>query len=287
MRRVCFAAATVAATIGFCSVASAADLPTKAPAYKTPVAVPYNWTGWYVGGNVGYARARSDYDLDYSDANAPFGGGSLQTVPRTAGTGSLSRSGAIGGLQVGYNQQFNQLVLGLEADFSFSSLKSSSDFNGNFPNFPGCGSTFCGGAIAVTTSIQNDWIATLRPRLGVAVDRFLVYVTGGLAIGDLKFAQVNTWQHPLFPSGISSDVTSISKVNVGWTIGGGAAYTIDGKWSVRAEYLYTDLGSVSATTSTNILAPAPFTPSTFSHSADFRASTVRVGLDYKFGGPGI
>ena len=156
MRRVCFAAATVAATIGFCSVASRRRLAeTKAPAYKTPVAVPYNWTGWYVGGNVGYARARSDYDLDYSDANAPFGGGSLQTVPRTAGTGSLSRSGAIGGLQVGYNQQFNQLVLGLEADFSFSSLKSSSDFNGNFPNFGGCGSTFCGGTIAVTTSSRT------------------------------------------------------------------------------------------------------------------------------------
>ena len=271
--------------LGVLSVGSvgaiAADLPVKAPSIVAPP--PFSWTGFYVGGNVGYAWGKSDYSLTYpTNGAAPPDFSTafpvIQAAPGIAGTGSLSPKGFVGGIQAGYNFQSGGIVFGFEADFSGSSLKKTSVLNTIFP--PGLGNVFSGQPLNVTTSIQNDWLATIRPRLGVAVDRALFYVTGGLAVGDVKYSQSNNWQSTI-PSNVT-DVGSVSKTKIGWTAGAGAAYAFGNNWSVRAEYLYTDLGSVSTTNQVFVGGPANPPANTFVHSANLRINTVRFGVDYKF-----
>src|SRR5262245_24659799 len=120
--------ATVSA-VAFAQIASAADLPRKAPAYAPPPPV-YNWTGWYVGLNAGATWGHSDVNSAFS---CPGPGSCFYSNPlnlaafSAAGTGSLSDTGFIGGIQTGYNWQSGNLVAGVEADFnSFNFHKSSS-----------------------------------------------------------------------------------------------------------------------------------------------------------------
>jgi outer membrane immunogenic protein len=131
----------------------AADLP-PAPSYKAPVMAPmvgYNWTGFYVGANVGGGFANTT--ATSTALNIPFA-----TI-----NGKLN--GVIGGGEVGYNYQYTNWVFGVEADFQGSSERAS-----------GAG---------VTESFP--WFGTVRGRIGFTpVDRWLVYATGGLAYGELK-----------------------------------------------------------------------------------------------------
>ena len=106
----------VISTVATMSMASAADLPTKGPAYAPPEAAPYNWTGSYVGGHFGYAWGSDPIDLTpgtaFPTGTVPF---SLADNPR----------GVLGGIQYGTNWQFNRFVLGWDSDFSFSDIKRS------------------------------------------------------------------------------------------------------------------------------------------------------------------
>jgi outer membrane immunogenic protein len=284
-RRLSFAIIAAVSSVALAQIASAADLPRKAPPQAPPAA--FSWTGWYVGGNVGYTWGHSDYSLDYAntgigvppDFSLAFP--SIQAAPRAAGTGSLSPDGVIGGLQAGYNAQFGQMLLGIEADISASGLRESSTFNTTFP--AGFANIYSGFPINVTTSIKNTWLATFRPRLGWALDRTLFYVTGGLAVGQVKYEQTNNWQNS-FPgaNGNIFDVVSISKTKAGWTVGGGVAHAFNDNWSIRAEYLYTDLGTVSSQTLTAIDPGLSPTLTAFSHAANLTTNTVRIGFDYKF-----
>src|ERR1700686_2745439 len=111
MHRFRFAALAAVAVFGFASVASAADLPVKAPAYKGPVAVLPNWTGFYVGGNVGYSRG--DWEATSNQAVYNF----------ESKTDSPKVDGWLGGLQAGYNWQNGQWVYGIETDFQWTGEK--------------------------------------------------------------------------------------------------------------------------------------------------------------------
>ncbi|WP_315807164.1 MULTISPECIES: outer membrane protein [unclassified Bradyrhizobium] len=173
-----------------CAGANAADLPAntyKAPAYMQPAPAPFSWTGFYVGANVGGG---------FTGANAysNFGGG--------AG-GKLS--GAIGGLQAGYNYQLSPMfVVGIENDLAFGNLSHKADL--------------------VSPEISVPWLSTGRARAGIAVldSRLLLYSTAGLAAGELKDGPVH-------------------KMKMGWVAGGGAEWAFAPKWSARLEYLYIDL----------------------------------------------
>jgi len=199
--------------------ASAADIqrrqvmPAKAPMYMAP---PYNWTGFYVGINGGGAWGSSDF-------SAPFP------------TGSFDLSGGLVGGTVGYNWQMGQFVFGVEGDLDWSNIR---------------GSTACGGTSCET---KNDWLGTARGRLGYAFDRFLPYVTGGAAFGNIK-------------TNIPG-VGSTSDTNVGWTVGGGIEAAIAGPWTAKVEYLYVDLGRGG---------------SILGSDAKFNANVVRAGLNYRF-----
>jgi outer membrane immunogenic protein len=117
----------------------------------------------------------------------------------------------------------------------------------------------CG--IALTCETSNTYLATGRARLGYAFDRFLPYLTGGVAYGDIKADIAPTGQ-------------SASKAKLGYTFGAGIEYAFLGNWTAKAEYLYVDLGSFD----TGIAAVPPI-------SVDFKESIVRAGINYKFSGP--
>ena len=153
MRRTLLAFATAglvgAGLAGIATAASAADIrqPTyKAPPAAVPVATVYNWTGFYVGGHIGYGWG----DKDWTDTTGLFGL-------------SHQTDGFLGGGQIGFNYQIGQFVAGIEGDFSWTGLKGETS------------------TLASTFTSEVDWTSTLTGRLGFAWDRFLVYGKGGFA----------------------------------------------------------------------------------------------------------
>jgi len=217
MKKLLLASAGILA-IGVVS-ASAADIqrrapmPSKAPVYVAP---PYNWTGFYVGLYGGGGFGRSDFSPPIS-------------------SGTFNTSGAVAGGTVGYNYQMGQAVLGIEGDGGWSNIRGSAP------------------CIGTTCETRNNWLSTVRGRLGWAVDRFMPYVTGGAAFGDIKTSVAG--------------VGGASTTKAGWTAGGGVEAAITGPWSVKAEYLYVDLGRGS---------------SVLGSDAKFQSHIVRAGLNYRF-----
>jgi outer membrane immunogenic protein len=278
MRRVMRNTSLTVAAIGLlASQASAADLNRPAYVYKAvPPPVPvFTWTGFYVGGNAGYA---------WSDASTfPLTG--TQGIPPPAGVGILSaqnlgiypftssvgQNGAIGGFQAGYNWQFNWLVTGIEADFDFASQRGSSNFAGSTTVF----------SDAASISRSLDDLGTLRARIGFAADRTLFYATGGLAYGLSKLGYSAAISNPPNNAGLGSNATSTWQA--GWTVGGGIEYALWDHWSVKAEYLYYDLGTQSTTI---VGVPAPggtlFNNWTATTTVRNNGNIVRAGLNYKF-----
>lgn len=257
--------------------ASAADLPVKAPALAH-----YNWTGFYVGANLGWSFGRSS--TDYTIAGLPFG------------STSQRMDGILGGLQAGYNWQNGRGVFGLEADIQATGQKGNSSLTDFIPGTPGTPAIPCifidgpntpcqpgtgipaiPGIPAITglVTYQNKlpWFGTFRGRIGFTpAERWLVYATGGLAYGEVETVESLT-------VGGASVALNTSAIRLGWTVGGGVEAAIRDGWTARIEYLYIDLGSVADT----LVGIAPITPvATRSHVTD---NIVRVGVNYRWGGP--
>lgn len=250
--------------------AMAADLEVKAPVYKAPVMAPvYNWSGFYVGGNLGYSFGHAS--TDWTIAGVPVG------------STSQNMDGILGGLQAGYNWQSSNWVLGLEADIQATGQQGSSSIADSISTttttnpclpFASCPTTTTTTTTAALTNQEKlPWFGTLRGRLGLTPsDRWLVYATGGLAYGEIDTNGTLT-------VGVASTAVSINTTRVGWTVGGGIEGALWDNWTAKLEYLYIDLGSV-ANTYTGI---GPFTPiTTNTHVTD---NIVRVGINYRFGGP--
>lgn len=266
MRRFLFAAFATASTITLSQIALAADLPRKAPA-PVPAPMVYNWTGWYVGINAGGAWGKSDVSLLASGTQ--FTAADIAILGANASHG-LDFSGFTGGGQIGYNWQFNNSWLfGIETDFNYVGL-SETVSNGPFAGAAGFITAIS------TASVKTDWLFTLRPRLGFTANNWLFYVTGGLAVGNVKFAQ-----SIFFPTTASNNTGSVSDTKAGWTVGGGAEVALAGNWTAKLEYLYVDLGSVDFNTVNSLVGAT----ASMAHSADLRENIVRVGLNYRFGGP--
>jgi outer membrane immunogenic protein len=232
----------------------------------------FSWTGFYVGLNAGGAWGRSNAT---TTTIAPVGGFFVPTSPPAiaiAGAQRINNSGFTGGLTAGYNWQTSNIVFGLESDFNYLGLRSSSRASGIYP----CCAPF---GFTVNSSVASDWLITLRPRVGFTAQNWLFYVTGGLAVANLKGAFGFTETTVL-----GTESASISSTRTGWTAGAGAEYALARGWSLKAEYLYVDLGSIT-TTSSNFSAPGfTFPTNVFTHSADLHENIVRVGLNYKIGG---
>jgi outer membrane immunogenic protein len=256
--------------------AIAADMAVKAP---PPALAPvYSWTGWYVGLNAGAAWGHSDVNSAFS---CPGPGSCFYSNPlnvaafSAAGTGSLSDTGFIGGIQTGYNWQSGKLVAGVEADFDSFSFHKSNSVGGLVP-VPLAGESFL-----VATEVRTDWLFTARGRFGWALaPGYFFYGTGGLALSEIKVA--NSFANTLTAAfDAVAGASSSSTTKAGWTVGVGIEAALSGNWTVKAEYLYVDLGSLSTTLVTNI--------PTFNQvgdvmttSANLRANIARAGVNYRF-----
>ncbi len=249
------------------SVASSA-LAFISPALAAPVNAPivgvYNWTGCYVGANVGYSWGRAHGDINSNTFGAL---GMPNPFPV-----SLNPDGVIGGGQVGCNRQFdNRWVLGLEADFQGSAEKRSASFSNPFVIGEG-------GVVNQTIEAKIQWFGTVRGRAGFLISpTLMLYGTGGLAYGKTSIsdnisAVVNT---PGGPISLAS-VIGASQTRVGWTLGAGVEGALfDWKnWTWKVEYLYVDLGSMSGSGVDPIAGP-------YSWNARFTDNILRVGLNFK------
>jgi outer membrane immunogenic protein len=210
------------ALLGLLATANAADLPRRYGPPPQPVYVPvYNWTGFYIGINGGGAWGDSKWDS----------------------VGNFDVSGWMVGGTVGYNWQVYQWVFGLEGDADWTNISGSTS-----------------AACAFGCNTKNTWLATVRGRVGYSFDRFLPYITGGLAVGNIKPSQ------PGFAGADDS--------NAGWTLGGGLEFVIAGNWTAKAEYLYVNLGKFNC----GLGCGNGFNPDNVS----FTTHLVRGGVNFRF-----
>jgi outer membrane immunogenic protein len=245
----------------------AADLAVKAPIYKAAAVPVYNWTGCYVGGNVGYGWGRSKGDIDIPGLDTLF-----PPLP-TSNSISSNPQGAIGGVQIGCDQQINdKWVLGFEADIQASGQRANRTF-----------STFNIGGEGITGRVDSElrWFGTVRGVAGLLVTpTVMLYGTGGLAYGNASVSSAIAATNLGPPNGTA--VLSSSANLVGYTVGAGAtgAFPNSNNWTWKLEYLYVDLGSFSAA-GTNALLLGPF-----NYSTKVTDNILRVGVNYRFGGWG-
>jgi outer membrane immunogenic protein len=217
----CFAAALGLLVFAAVAPATAADLPRAMP-YKAPAYVnAYNWTGFYLGINGGGAWGDSRWN-GLGIKNSPSGG-------------------MVGGT-AGYNWQGvgSPWVFGIEGDVDWTDISDS---------------VACAGFICQT---KNNWLGTVRGRVGYAWDRFLPYFTGGVAFGDIKAT--------------IAPFAGNSSTNAGWTVGAGVEGVIVGNWTAKLEYLYVDLGDTTC---------GAFTCGAATN-VDLTTNVVRAGVNYRF-----
>jgi outer membrane immunogenic protein len=271
MKKFLLAVASVGSVILGPASVQAADL--AAQYTKAPMMAPaYNWTGFYVGGNVGGQWGSADPTT--STVFDPPGYFAASSVPaiNAVGAQGVNSSSVTGGLTAGYNWQVNHAVLGLEGDINYFGVKGSATASAVYPCCAPTGFT-------VSSQVSADWLATIRGRIGfLAAPTWLLYATGGAAIAEVKgnFNFTDTFA-------AATESAAFRDTRLGWTAGVGTEYAVGGGWSLKAEYLYVDLGR-STVTSTNLLGGA-FPTNVFTHSVDLKSNIVRVGVNYKFGGP--
>ncbi|MCZ8163778.1 MAG: porin family protein [Beijerinckiaceae bacterium] len=230
-----------------------------------PVAVK-NWTGAYLGGNIGYAFGSSDI----ADTIGTPGFVGLIPGGIVPGQLRLRREGVIGGVQAGYNIQTGSFVLGLETDIQILDAGKSASFTGN----PVLGTP-------LTTSARSrlEYLGTLRGRVGyLATENVLLYVTGGLAYGGVDSrASVNGVLAPAL-----SWNGSKSEVKAGYALGAGAEYRLTANWSIKGEYLYYDLGRQTVRTTPNAAAAAAVPGVVYDARIKTSGQIIRAGLNYAF-----
>ncbi|MDH7784457.1 outer membrane immunogenic protein [Ochrobactrum sp. 19YEA23] len=209
--------------------AKAADAVVEQEPAPVVVAPTFTWNGAYIGGQVGYGWGKSNFS------------GDLYTY------GDVKPDGFLGGLYAGYNFDLgNNVVLGIDGDVTYNDVSKGIDiYNGDL----------------AVGSFDNKlrWSGAVRARAGYAFDRFLPYIAGGVAFGDVKNS-----------GSIGGVGFSESKTLTGWTIGGGVDYAATDNLILRLEYRYTDYGDKDINFGD------------LSVKNDFKTNEVRLGVAYKF-----
>jgi len=245
------------ATVGvvaMATTASAADLPArmpvKAPAYVAPL---YNWTGFYIGGHVGWARV--DLGQTLLTAVGPF----------AAGT-SLGGSddGFTYGGQIGFNYQVGAWVFGIEGELSGVDIGASGTATGVVLGVP----------VTINGSTGVDWIASVTGRVGYAfgpMGNVLVYGKGGIAWMDWSACASGVIGGVAFAAGCGGGTET------GWTLGAGLEWGFAPNWSAKIEYQYYDFGDQRVGFVGGPLAGTAI-------NTDLSTQSVKIGVNYRFGG---
>jgi outer membrane immunogenic protein len=216
-----------------------AGVPSPQPSVmptKAPPALAYNWSGFYVGADLGAAGGSFSSDpfgFSATPAVAPPGLG-FAGLPNI-GLGGTASPGVIGGGQLGYNWQISRFVVGFEGDVQGASLQQSA----TALMFITCGLSTC--ASAPGTATARDLVqGSLRARLGYTFERWLVYGTGGWATADVQITSAPT--AAATPGFFGATTSTNREILNGWTIGAGFDYAFTDMISLGAEYRHTDFG---------------------------------------------
>lgn len=238
------------------TAAQAADLATKTYT-KAPVAPAFSWTGFYIGAEAGYGWAKNDFSNSYDP---------LFPTTLSSADAHFNLDGGMVGGQIGYNYQFNNIVVGVEADAAWADISGSGSY------FNGVASSCIQSNDPCNSKI--DALGTITARLGVAFDRILVYAKGGAAWASVSHSAGNTdVLFPAFSYHADADTT-----RWGWTVGGGVEYAFTNNWSAKIEYNYIDLGSYDVSFN--------FVPGTFINpyvaTVDQSVQVLKAGVNYRF-----
>jgi outer membrane immunogenic protein len=238
---------SVLAAAAFSPFAHAADLPV--PAAPAPVnyyrPALYDWTGLYLGGNIGAGFMRDN-------ATQWFGAPANAAIGNIVGNIPVNPVGALGGGQVGFNYEFAPWVVGVEAMWS-GAVSMSSTSNVSAPASPS-------GTLSLTDNLF--WLASVTGRVGYAHDDVLFYVKGGGAWESVKYQEAVVGVAPL---------QSITDTRSGWTAGAGIEYGLTENFSAKLEYDYYDFG----TQNYNFNLGTPLSISSQVHQ-------VLAGINYRF-----
>jgi outer membrane immunogenic protein len=238
------------------AVVSIFVLTASASAQQAPRAL-FNWSGFYLGAQVDYSRGRGDVESYYTLNPALF------TTP-------IDLDGWGGGLRGGYDTRSGNWIAGLVGDLSLT------NFNGDgfVGPFVPVGGGLAGGSFH-DVSQKVSAFGTLRARAGVLIaEQVLGFVSGGLAFGRL-----NLDSHTFLGPAITNFVASETKWKAGWTVGGGAEWSVGAGWSFVAEYLYYDLGTTPV--AANSVPPGA---GQFANRWRSDGHLFRFGVNYRFGG---
>jgi outer membrane immunogenic protein len=260
------------------TVASAADMAPRYTKAPPPIVEVWTWDKFYVGVNGGYSWGRSDTSgTFYNNVTG------VQLSPTQSG--NINLDGWVFGGQIGKNWQFNNWVVGLEADGQWTNEKGGRNFTCVTGPVGGACSTITGGplaGVAPTTTFDQEisWFATFRPRVGALVTpSALLYVTGGLAVAGIKTnGVISGFTAGQVPTSVA---WSNDQTKWGWVIGAGLEARLGGNWTGKIEGLYMDYGSVSSS-------PALITSSPqlrFDYTSKVTDVVLRAGVNYHFGGP--
>ena len=234
----------------------AADMAIKAPygAAPVPYVAAYNWTGFYVGGEIGGGWATEQVTVVTNNAGASFPPGTVLNP--------VNDSGILGGIYGGYNYQINQIVLGVDGDYTWARLTGSardiSSVNGN----------------TAAESNAVNWISTVTGRLGYAANNWLFFAKGGWASAGFGASSVTTT-----PAGAFSGMTTSSETRNGWIAGGGVEWGLAAHWSAKLEYDYVKFNTAVFNVTDVTAAGAVSNPE---RSATSSLNMLKAGLAYRF-----
>lgn len=252
MKKILIAGAALVALIGTPALAAKKHA-TQDPPPPVPV---WNWTGFYIGPNVGFGWS----SLAFTGFNT-FGGIPLPTFASTT-----PGSGFFAGGQAGFNYEFwSNWVVGIEADGEWSNINGTS--------------TLTAGAISSTNTSKLADFGTVRGRLGYAFNNVLLYGTGGWAWGN--GTTTSTITSPFSVTASSSAFLS------GWAAGGGIEWGFLPNWTVKLEYLYLQFGGIPGTFNfgnVNVCDTPCVQPLVGHATASLSLNTVRIGVNYLFNG---
>jgi len=258
--------------------AAAADMPLKAPPVPVPV---WTWDGWYLGANAGYSWAHwgsiSLFNNNFPVNSGPPAVGPIGTAFTNVADPNVN--GWVGGLHAGRNWQFQNWVVGLEGDFSWSGERRHLD--GSSVTVIPVGGTVVTIVDAELNTWKLQWFSTMRGRLGWANDGWLAYVTGGAAVGRAQYEHTSAVTATVTAGGVSVSATNVnvvseSKTKWGYSAGGGIEKAFSPSWIGRLEYLYVDLGSHTFVQFTNAQG------TNFGTSVRLHDNIVRAGISYLF-----
>lgn len=266
---------TAALLLGSASFAHAADAVVEDVIIAAP---DFTWSGFYLGLNAGYSWG----DFDQTATFAPFNIPLVALFDGFSGDYEADADGASGGAQAGYNWQVDRFVFGFEADIQAANIESSVTGSETLVV------TTIGGPFdleaTVSSQTEVEWFGTARLRAGFApTQRLFVYGTGGFAFGRTK--STSSLTGVIDPGGafettiLDNETATSSDTRTGWAAGAGAEFAIDGNWSVKGEYLYTDLGDEEIFSYADEVFGAPVSAGL---SSDVKFHTVRIGLNYRF-----